>query len=306
MRFLLATTVAVGLSLAGWTQARADDEVKGPVPSRADPSDPGTDVYRATAVIGMPVRDAAGEEIGHIKDLVINGNTSEVLYAVLSMNGSKGREVVYIMPWTVFQPAYGNGLALQYVTLGVPQNVWVQAPSFGVTQWQQTSFTSWAPRVNTYFSKYVTQTGNGATTVPGAASRRTNSGAPDRLKSPGTTKPQTPAASDSDEAAAEKPTTPKAKTSKSPAPKASDDGDSKDPAVKEPAPKRSAPKEAAPKPDSKEPAAKEPAPKSSSKDEEPSADSAATSPKSKKPESKPETPAKNPSPSKDSKEPKKP
>lgn len=283
MRLFLTTALGLVLSVAGWclSQAQADDEVKGPVPSRANSDDPTSEVYRATAVIGMPVTDDAGNEIGHIKDLVINGNTREVLFAVLSMNDGKERGVVYIMPWTIFQPVYGRAQALQTVTLLVPQSVWVQAPTFNVNQWQTTSVTVWAPRVNTYYSKYVTTSGRRGARRAGAPAIRGGARSED-------------AVDDSKEAAGSE--SKAAKTPKSPASKDS-------PAASE-EPNQSAPK----KPGAKVPASKTPEPKSSDKappagedDDSPSEASPKEAPKN--PESKPQPkapvtpPAKEPAPS---------
>jgi hypothetical protein len=155
MRYPLASvlTLSFGLALGNISPALAQNEAQGPVPARTNPNDPGSEVYRATNVIGMPVRDKAGNEVGHIKDLVINGQTREVLFAVLEMNGAPEGDVVYVMPWTVFQPFYGQAQTVQYVVLGLPPNVIVQGPRFRWTQWQQIPFTTWAPQVNAYFAR---------------------------------------------------------------------------------------------------------------------------------------------------------
>jgi hypothetical protein len=251
MRLSLAAILALGFGFAGGNTSQAQDEARGPVPVRANPNNPEAEVYRATAVIGMPVRDRAGNEIGQIKDLVIDGRNREVLFAVLAMNAAPGRDVVYVMPWSVFQPAYGQGATITYAVLGVPPNVLMQAPSFTWVQWQRTPFTTWAPQVTAYYSRFAPaavgagvgagvgvgragQTGRRGTAIPGP-----DSAVPDQAPAPRGANPRVPAVRDpanpADEprtAPEKNPNAPKVKP-QAPAPKETDDADEADPKSKD-------------------------------------------------------------------------
>ena len=155
------STIAVLASGQGLIPLYAQENAEGKaaVPSRADGDDGESEVYRASEVIGLAVKDDDGTEVGQIKDLVINGGSREVLYAVVAMNEAEEKDVVYVMPWTVFQPAFGQGTAIQYTRLTVPQTVWQRAPFFPMAQWRQTPYTQWSPRVNDYYSQH-TQVGS--------------------------------------------------------------------------------------------------------------------------------------------------
>lgn len=241
MKSRVVRVAAVALLLSGVAilPVRADDEVKTPVPARANANDPNTAVYRVSEVIGLPVKDDDGAEVGRIKDLVVNGESREVLYAVVAMNDGKEKDALYVMPWTVFRPYYGQN-AIQYTVLQVPQSVWVQAPFFTSTQWRTATFAQWAPRVNTYYARHIPQNA-----VGGSQGVRVNKPATDddpETKNPNT-KPA-PNAPKNPAAPGVKPENPP----KSPAPKPTDPKTPEAPGVKpENPPKSPAPKPTDPK-----------------------------------------------------------
>lgn len=166
-RFWIAAALMAALTSATAIQpVNADEEVKGPVPTRADANNPNTEVYRASDIMNLPVKNDDGAEVGRIKDLVINGESREVLYAVVSLDDAKEKDALYVMPWTVFQPNYGARNALQYTVLTLPPTVWRQAPFYSAAQWRQVAFSEWGPRVNNYYANHIHQgAGNRSTNV---------------------------------------------------------------------------------------------------------------------------------------------
>jgi len=159
MRKVFGRGLAFVVLLSGLTvlPLQADEsETKGAVPTRADANDPNSEVYRLTDVLNKPVKDDDGAEVGRIKDLVVDGRSREVLYAVVAMNDAKQKDAVYVMPWTVFRPYYGQN-AFQYTVLTLPQSVWIQAPFYSWNQWGTIPFAQWGPRVNNYYSTHITQ-----------------------------------------------------------------------------------------------------------------------------------------------------
>lgn len=157
-RFWIAASLLGLLVAGGATQpVSADEEVKGGVPARSDANNPDTEVYRASDIMNMPVKDDSGAEVGRIKDLVINGGSREVLYAVVSLNDAKEKDAFYVMPWSVFQPNYGPRNVLQYTVLTLAPNVWNQAPYYSAAQWRQAAYSDWGPRVNNYYANHIRQ-----------------------------------------------------------------------------------------------------------------------------------------------------
>jgi sporulation protein YlmC with PRC-barrel domain len=102
---------------------------------------------RASKLIGMTVKNQQGEDLGDIKDIVINLNSGKVSYAVLSSGGVLGvGEKLLAVPLTAFSESPdGTHLVLNATKSNISQaesigNNWpsVQNPSFGALPfWQQ-------------------------------------------------------------------------------------------------------------------------------------------------------------------------
>ena len=271
MKRLFVKVSSIAAILAGLNLvplSAQDNEGKAPVPSRAT-GNAGSEVYRASDVMNLPVKNDDGTEIGRIKDLVINGESREVLYAVVAMNDAKVKDSLYVMPWTAFQPNYGRANAIQYAVLGLSQAVWMQGPSYSSSQWGQTSFSQWGPRVNDYYANHIpaaTAANRRSTSVKAnepvindskakdstAAQAKENRPAKTGEKPASKDESQKPAAqpkakSNPESTTAEKPavieTEPAAKTSRLPAPK---NPDPAGPKIHAPAPQQ--PKSTAPNP----------------------------------------------------------
>src|SRR5262245_47219865 len=77
------TAVLGGFALLGADPPRREAAPAQPRRAAAAPVD-APHTFRARDVLGMPVRNTANEEIGAVDDLVIDGNTGQVQYAVLT------------------------------------------------------------------------------------------------------------------------------------------------------------------------------------------------------------------------------
>lgn len=257
---LKATAIAVLCSGLSAVKVTADEtEGAAPVPTRTDANNPDTAVYRASDIMNVPVKGDDGSEIGRIKDLVINGESREVLYAVVAMNDGKEKDALYVIPWTGFQPSYGRGSSLAYTTLMVPQSVWIQAPFFSPVQWRQAGYSQWGPRVNNFYSAHINVNSNNVnsnsvTTRKPVIDDNNNKNANDS-KNSNTNKPK-PAP---EPKSGEKPginETPKPKTNPAPAPTEKPKAKQVEPDTKLPAPKN--PDPAGPKVPPPAPAPKDP------------------------------------------------
>ncbi len=62
-------------------------------------------LYKASDVVGMPVRNVAGEEVGTIEELVLDPERGALAYAVLSFEDveSSDRTVFFTLPWNTVQ-----------------------------------------------------------------------------------------------------------------------------------------------------------------------------------------------------------
>ena len=69
-----------------------------------------TTYIETSKLIGKSVKSSQGEEIGTIKDVVIDRNTGCMAYTVLSTSGGGGARVaaggkMVAVPWTVYSPS---------------------------------------------------------------------------------------------------------------------------------------------------------------------------------------------------------
>jgi sporulation protein YlmC with PRC-barrel domain len=89
-------------------------------------------VLQATAVIGNTVVNPAGEQLGSLKELVIDLEDGRVAYAVLSFGGFMGRgDKLFAIPWEalVLNPKDHT------FTLDVEKEVLKEAPGFDKDRW---------------------------------------------------------------------------------------------------------------------------------------------------------------------------
>jgi sporulation protein YlmC with PRC-barrel domain len=95
--------------------------------------------WRASATIGMAVKNRGGESVGKIEDLVFEPSSGRMRYAVLSFGGFLGLgDKYFAVPWDHFQ-AYAkeeNGeLRYEHFILDVDPARLKEAPGFDKNRW---------------------------------------------------------------------------------------------------------------------------------------------------------------------------
>lgn len=93
-------------------------------------------VFPATTLIGSKVLNPAGEQLGNLKDLVIDLEEGHIAYAVLSFGGFMGMgDKLFAIPW--------EALAInpkdQTFILDVEKEVLKDAPGFDKDHWPNNS-----------------------------------------------------------------------------------------------------------------------------------------------------------------------
>src|SRR5207248_7668073 len=78
-----------------------------------------TSYVQTSKIVGMKVNDTSGQEVGVVKDVVLDRNTGCMAYTVLSTGGggarvSRGGKMVAV-PWTVYSPT--SDLSVMTVTV---------------------------------------------------------------------------------------------------------------------------------------------------------------------------------------------
>ena len=93
-------------------------------------------VLSAASIIGNKVVNAGGEQLGNIKDLVIDLDDAQIAYAVLSFGGFMGRgDKLFAIPLE----ALTFDTRANQVVLDVDKDVLKNAPGFDKDKWPDTA-----------------------------------------------------------------------------------------------------------------------------------------------------------------------
>ena len=107
---------------------------------------------RASKLIGSDVRNAQGENLGEIKDLIIDVNNARVYYAVLSFGGFLGLgDKLFAYPVRAFSQAADN----DKVILNVDKAKLKAAPGFDKDRYPDFADRRYGDEVDRYFGKTI-------------------------------------------------------------------------------------------------------------------------------------------------------
>ena len=95
-----------------------------------------TKVMSAETMIGTAVQNAAGEDLGEIKDIMFDLRHGRIAYAVLSFGGFLGLgDKLFAIPWEAFSLSHQGDMFI----LRVPRERLEQAPGFDQDHWRRRS-----------------------------------------------------------------------------------------------------------------------------------------------------------------------
>jgi sporulation protein YlmC with PRC-barrel domain len=105
-------------------------------------------VLAAAALSGGRVRNAAGDDLGKIEDLMIDIPTGRVAYAVLSFGGFLGfGDKLFAIPWSALSLEEDRTTFV----LNVEREVLEKAPGFNKSDWPDMADVRWGTQI---FSHY--------------------------------------------------------------------------------------------------------------------------------------------------------
>src|SRR5438034_2456631 len=139
-----------------------------------------TTYIETSKFIGKPVKSSQGEEIGTVKDVVLDRNTGCMAYTVLSTTGGGGGGVsgggkMVAVPWTVYSPTSD----LSALTVTVDRQRIYNAPVFDYARIEEYSRPEYISSVYSYYGVSpgaavgVGVSGGTSTTTTGAATTTT-------------------------------------------------------------------------------------------------------------------------------------
>lgn len=113
-----------------------------------DTGGPGPELMGANTLVGNDVYNQKEEELGDIKEIMLDMLTGKVSYAVLSFGGFMGMgERLFAVPW--------NALKLDTVNkrfvLNVEKDRLKDAPGFDKDHWPNMADQSWSAKIHSYY-----------------------------------------------------------------------------------------------------------------------------------------------------------
>ena len=109
---------------------------------------PGPTLMSANTLLGNDVYNKDGEELGDIKEFMIDMASGKVAYAVLSFGGLMGMgNKLFAVPWA----AMALDTANKRFTLNVPKDALKDAPGFNKDRWPVMSDRTWASGVHKFY-----------------------------------------------------------------------------------------------------------------------------------------------------------
>lgn len=104
---------------------------------------------KGSAFIGADVKNPQGENLGDIKDIVIDRASGRIVYAVVSFGGFLGLgEKLFAVPWSAFAQSTTNR---DNFVLAIDKERLKNAPGFDSNNWPQMASRDWVSNLYTYY-----------------------------------------------------------------------------------------------------------------------------------------------------------
>lgn len=102
----------------------------------------------ATSLIGDYVYNPSGEELGHIKDIMLDVRSGRIAYAVLSFGGILGMgDRLFAIPWLALELQPDTNTFL----LDIPKERLKAAEGFDKDNWPDMSDSDWGFRLHEFY-----------------------------------------------------------------------------------------------------------------------------------------------------------
>ena len=116
--------------------------------NHSDNNGPGPSLMGADTLIGDDVVNAAHEDLGEIKEIMLDMRNGQVAYAVLSFGGFLGMgEKLFAVPWQALKLDTAN----KRFMLNVDKAQLKNAPGFDSDKWPDMSDPNWASEVHNFY-----------------------------------------------------------------------------------------------------------------------------------------------------------
>ena len=153
---MLCAAIAVVASAA----SAQNDKTKNPPSAQTPPAVSKTDLkkglpfcHKASEVVGSKVKNAAGEDLGNVEELVLDPSSGSIEYAVVSFGGFLGMgEKLFAVPFSMLRaPEVPEGDKLAHFTMNVDKARLEKAPGFDKNNWPDVNAATWSDEIDKYY-----------------------------------------------------------------------------------------------------------------------------------------------------------
>ena len=104
--------------------------------------------FRFDTLIGDSVVSGADEDLGDIKEIMLDMHTGQVAYAVLAFGGFLGMgEKLFAVPWVALTLDTAN----KRFVLNVEKERLIKAPGFDKNKWPDMADRAWSKEIHSYY-----------------------------------------------------------------------------------------------------------------------------------------------------------
>lgn len=115
------------------------------------------DAVRVNDIIGMTVKNDAGENLGQLKDLVVDTSTGKICYAAVASGGFLGiGEKLFAVPFGDLKLTTSGeaGREVMHLVLDVRKDAIENAPTFDKSNWPNFADKNFTDKIDKYFSEH--------------------------------------------------------------------------------------------------------------------------------------------------------
>jgi hypothetical protein len=101
-------------------------------------------LWLGTTILRTRVRSSTGEDVGKIEDVIVDSATSQLIYAVLMVDGYPE---LFVVPWASFSASPWP----DYILLNTDKRTLERGPSFNPADWPDITDAAWEQRIRDHY-----------------------------------------------------------------------------------------------------------------------------------------------------------
>jgi sporulation protein YlmC with PRC-barrel domain len=144
----IAAACAAAVALGAFARPASGEET--PAKSAAGAKVEVATTFRSSDLLGMPVRNRAGKDLGKLEDFVVEMNTGDVRYAAISFGGFAGfGDKLFAVPWKSLTFKFGE--LDRYFMFDVTPEQLEKSPGFDQNNWPDVADPAWSASIDKHY-----------------------------------------------------------------------------------------------------------------------------------------------------------